>query len=69
MLNGIDDKSEKLTNDMAKDSKLDIHTSCATSEGVMFSVLVCVAYTGKPGWSDDYYLGYDSEISCPDMNW
>jgi hypothetical protein len=40
-------------------------TQCASSEGVWFRVWSGPAYQGTPLWSGYYYLGYDTEVTCP----
>ena len=40
-------------------------TQCASSEGVWFRVWGGPANQGTPLWSGYYYLGYDTEVTCP----
>jgi hypothetical protein len=40
-------------------------SSCATTEGVQFSLWDGVPYRGTPRWTGYYYLGYESSPNCP----
>jgi hypothetical protein len=42
-----------------------VFSSCATSEGIKFTVWNDKAYQGTPRWSGYYYLDYDSKPNCP----
>jgi hypothetical protein len=47
------------------DGKADQFSQCATTEGVSFAVWNGPAYQGAPLWSGYYYLGYDTDSTCP----
>jgi hypothetical protein len=51
--------------DVDGDGRSEIFTQCVTSEGVSYQVWRDVAYQGKALWSGYYYLGYDTEPTCP----
>jgi hypothetical protein len=51
--------------DISGDGVADRFTQCATSEGVSFAVWSGMPYQGSPLWSGYYYLGYDTESTCP----
>ena len=51
--------------DLDRDSKNEVFSSCATSEGIKFAVWAGKAYQGEPLWSGYNYLGYDLEPNCP----
>ena len=40
-------------------------TQCASSEGIWFRVWSGPPYQGTPLWSGYYYLGYDTDVTCP----
>jgi hypothetical protein len=42
-----------------------VFSSCATSEGIKFSVWTDKAYQGEPSWTGYNYLGYDITPTCP----
>ena len=45
----------------------DTFSYCSGSEGMNFSVWSGEAHKSQLIWSDYYYLGYDIEADCPDM--
>lgn len=51
--------------DLNGDGGREVFASCATSEGIKFSIWKGKAYQGTPVWSAYYYLGYDLVPSCP----
>ena len=51
--------------DLSGDGKPEEFTQCTTSEGVSFRVWNGTPYRGTPLWSGYYYLGYDTEATCP----
>jgi hypothetical protein len=51
--------------DVSGDGVADRFTECATSEGVSFAVWSGMPYQGTALWSGYYYLGYDTEVTCP----
>jgi hypothetical protein len=51
--------------DIDRDGKADQFTQCTTSEGISFAVWNAAPYQGMPLWSGYYYLGYDTERTCP----
>jgi len=51
--------------DISGDGIADHFTECATSEGVSFAVWSGTPYQGAALWSAYYYLGYDTESTCP----
>jgi hypothetical protein len=51
--------------DLNGDGAPEKFTQCASSEGVWFRVWSGPAYQGTPLWSGYYYLGYDTEVTCP----
>jgi hypothetical protein len=51
--------------DLTGDGAPETFTQCASSEGVWFRVWRGPAYQGTPLWSGYYYLGYDTEVTCP----
>jgi hypothetical protein len=51
--------------DLDGDGAPEKFTQCASSEGVWFRVWTGPAYHGTPLWSGYYYLGYDTEVTCP----
>jgi hypothetical protein len=51
--------------DLNEDGAPETFTRCASSEGVWFRVWSGPAYQGRPLWSAYYYLGYDTEVTCP----
>lgn len=51
--------------DIDRDGKADQFTQCTTSEGISFAVWNAAPYQGTPLWSGYYYLGYDTERTCP----
>ena len=51
--------------DLNSDGRLEVFSSCATTEGVKFTISTEKAYQGAPLWSKYYYLGYDMNPTCP----
>jgi hypothetical protein len=51
--------------DLTSDGHYDVFSSCATSEGINFSVWPQKANSGTPLWTQSYYLGYDMKPTCP----
>jgi hypothetical protein len=51
--------------DVSGDGAADTFTQCATSEGVSFAVWSGEPYQGTPLWAAYYYLGYDTQVTCP----
>ena len=51
--------------DLNGDGAPEKFTQCASSEGVWFRVWSGPAYQGTPLWAGYYYLGYDTEVTCP----
>jgi hypothetical protein len=51
--------------DLGQDGHSEVFTSCATSEGIRFSVWNDKEYQGEPRWSAYYYLDYDQKPTCP----
>ena len=51
--------------DLNGDGTPEKFTQCASSEGVWFRVWSGPAYQGTPLWAGYYYLGYDTEVTCP----
>jgi hypothetical protein len=54
--------------DINNDGRADTFFSCATAEGIQFSIWTGVAYKSDMQWSSYYYLGYDTEANCPTMS-
>jgi len=51
--------------DLDQDGQSEVFSSCATSEGIKFTVWTGRANQGEPRWSGYYYLGYDLQPTCP----
>jgi hypothetical protein len=51
--------------DLDRDGRSEAFASCATTEGIQFSVWRDKAYQGTPLWSAYYYLDYESKPNCP----
>jgi hypothetical protein len=51
--------------DLDQDGHREVFSSCATSEGIKFTVWTEQSYRGEPRWSGYYYLDYDTKPTCP----
>ena len=51
--------------DLDEDGTPERFTYCASSEGMWFHVWSGPEYQGMPLWSGYYYLGFDTEVTCP----
>lgn len=51
--------------DLDQDGRVEVFSSCATTEGINFAVWTEKAYEGEPRWSAYYYLDYESTPNCP----
>ena len=51
--------------DLDQDGHGEIFSSCATTEGIKFTVWTDKAYQGNPRWSGYYYMDYEMKPTCP----
>jgi len=51
--------------DLDQNGRSEVFSSCATTEGVKFTVWTDKAYQGEPRWSGYYYLDYEMKPTCP----
>ncbi len=51
--------------DLDQDGHREVFSSCATTEGIKFTIWNDKAYQGKPRWSGYYYLNYEMKPTCP----
>lgn len=51
--------------DVDGDGHRDKFGQCSTSEGILFSIASGPSGTERNIWEGYYYLGYDSEVTCP----
>lgn len=51
--------------DLNSDGRPEVFSSCATAEGINFTIWTGKPSQGVPLWSRYYYLGYDMKPTCP----
>jgi hypothetical protein len=68
---GINAALQKINNNIAGDINgdtiQDYFTQCSSSEGIHFNIWSNKPYKGKAIWTGYYYLGYDLEPNCPQL--
>ncbi|MET3137032.1 hypothetical protein AAKU61_001384 [Undibacterium sp. GrIS 1.2] len=59
--------SEKQLLDLSGNGRKNTFNYCSTAEGVQFTVWSGLAYKSNLIWSGYYYLGYDTQLTCPPL--
>jgi hypothetical protein len=51
--------------DLDQDGRVEVFSTCATTEGINFDIWTEKPYEGEPRWSGYYYLDYETTPTCP----